>query len=565
MQTFQDYAYQRPVTADFRQQFENAIAQLRKETEPASLLAALKKIETLRADWDTMYNLCYIRHTVNTADEFYAAEKEFFSSNQPLYQELEAEFFRLLPDLPHQEVLRREFGDQLFIIAELMQKTFHPSIIDDLKEENKLTDEYIKLISQANIPFRGETYNLSGIGPFEKSDDRETRREAATAKWDFYAAHVAEIEGIYDRLVKLRAGMASKLGFDNFITMGYYRMLRSDYDHRAVARFRDQVTEHIVPVVQELIQRQATRLGVDKMHFYDEPVIFRNGNPKPSGSADEIVAAAGTMYDELSPETGEFFRFMEDRGLLDLTTKENKAPMGYCTFLSKYKSPFIFSNFNGTSDDIDVLTHEAGHAFQGYMSRPLEQLDYRWPTADAAEIHSMAMEFFAWPWMELFFGDDADKYRFGHMIRSLTFLPYGVLVDEFQHEVFSAPDMSPAERNAVWRRLEKKYLPHRSYDGNGFLDEGRFWQRQNHIFGLPFYYIDYALAQICALQFWVREGENRTEAWKDYLNICKVGGSRSFLSIVKLGGLMDPFGEGCVKTVAGKAMDWLRSIDDSRF
>jgi M3 family oligoendopeptidase len=256
---------------------------------------------------------------------------------------------------------------------------------------------------------------------------------------------------------------------------------------------------------------------------------------------------------------------MEERDLLDLNTKENKAPMGYCTYISQYKAPFIFSNFNGTSDDIDVLTHEAGHAFQVFMSRHLEQIDYKWPTADAAEIHSMSMEFFTWPWMDSFFGADADKYKFGHLSRSLSFLPYGVLVDEFQHGIYENPNMSISERNTLWRSLEEKYLPHRTYQDSTFLQEGRFWQRQNHIFGMPFYYIDYALAQICALQFGVRDQKDHNEAWEDYLKICKIGGSRSFLDIVKLGGLMNPFEDGCVETVAESAINWLNSIDDSKF
>ena len=283
------------------------------------------------------------------------------------------------------------------------------------------------------------------------------------------------------------------------------------------------------------------------------------------GTPDDILRGADTMYSELSKDTDRFFQFMRSNNLMDLVNRENKATGGYCTYIDGYKSPYIFSNFNGTSGDIDVLTHEAGHAFQVFLSRNKTITEYNWPTYEACEIHSMSMEFFTWKWMPLFFGEDADKYYFSHMSSALQFLPYGVAVDEFQHFVYENPTATPSVRNQKWREIEQKYLPHRQYDGNTFLENGGFWQKQNHIFASPFYYIDYTLAEICAFQFWKKDRENHQKAWTDYVRLCKAGGSMSFLKLVDLANLRSPFEDGCVESVVGDITNWLDSIDDSRF
>ena len=373
------------------------------------------------------------------------------------------------------------------------------------------------------------------------------------------------MERIFDDMVKTRHRIAQQLGFQNFVEVGYARMRRSDYTPAMVANFRRQVRELIVPLATELYERQRRRLGLETLKFYDEEYKFSSGNPKPIGTPDEVVSNAARMYHELSPETDQFFQKMQDTNLMDLVNRDDKLPGGYCTYLGKFEAPYIFSNFNGTSGDIDVLTHEVGHAFQVWSSSHFPFEEYHWPTNDAAEIHSMSMEFFTWPWMPLFFGADTQKYYFMHLAGAIQFLPYGVAVDEFQHLVYERPDMTPEERNAVWRSLEKTYLPHRDYDGNAYLEAGRFWQKQGHIYNSPFYYIDYALAQICAFQFWTKDQHDHTGAWQDYLRLCQAGGSRSFLGLVQLAGLRSPFDDGCVESVVGEIRRFLDGVDDSGF
>ena len=233
----------------------------------------------------------------------------------------------------------------------------------------------------------------------------------------------------------------------------------------------------------------------------------------------------------------------------------------FCTSFPKYDRPYIFSNFNGTDHDITVLTHEAGHAFQNYSSTHLPLVNYHWPTMEAAEIHSMSMEFFTWPWMKKFFKEDTEKFKYKHISGSLSFLPYGACVDHFQHWVYENPEATPKERKDKWLELESIYMPYRSYDEMVFIKDGGVWQGQLHIYQMPFYYIDYTLAQTCAFQFWIKNEKDSGSAWKDYLTLCRAGGSLSFVNLVKLSKLNSQFEDGCLEDVVKYVEQWLEDFD----
>lgn len=563
--TFDQYLYARPDTGALTASFDALLAEFEQAPSAAEQNRCLARLNALRQDFSSMYSLCAIRHTADTRDPFYEAENNFFDAELPAFEALNDRLYRSLLQSPFRAELEKTHGKHLFVLAELALKTFRPEILKDLQEENALSSDYTKLKAKAQLEFDGTSYNLSSFTPVEQSDDRDVRRRAAAAKWAFFEENAPVVEPLFDNLVKARHRIARTLGYDNFVPVGYARMRRSDYTPDMVANFRRQVRELVVPLASELYERQRRRLGLERLCYYDEEYQFASGNPKPTGTPDEIVANAARMYRELSPDTDVFFRHMLDARLMDLVNRDGKATGGYCTYIPQFEAPFIFSNFNGTSGDIDVLTHEAGHAFQVWSSRHFDFDEYLWPTSDAAEIHSMSMELFTWPWMPLFFGTSAEKYYFTHLGGAIRFLPYGVAVDEFQHIIYENPDLTPAERNTVWRNLEKTYLPHRDYDGNTFLENGGFWQKQNHIFNSPFYYIDYTLAQICAFQFWKKDRENHASAWADYLSLCRVGGSRSFLDLVRTANLRSPFDDGCVASVIGEIRRYLETVDDSTF
>jgi M3 family oligoendopeptidase len=559
---FEQFTYTRPNFEAVEKSFEAAIKKFNEANSVEEQNSVMKEINDIRNDLGTMFNLVYVRHSIDTNDEFYKNEQDIMDELEPQIDGLITKYYQALVNSKFRAELEEQWGKQLFALAEAQLKVFSPEVVPLMQQENKLSSEYTKLLASAKIMFEGEERTLAQLEPFTEAKDREMRKKATEARFGFLAEHEEELDRIYDDLVKVRTEIAQKLGYNNFVELAYYRMYRTDYNAEMVAKFRNQVKEYIVPIATKLKKRQQERIGVDALKFYDEGFNFVSGNAVPKGSPEWIIDNGQKMYDELSKETGEFFSFMRENNLMDLVAKKGKAGGGYCTFIENYKAPFIFSNFNGTSGDIDVLTHEAGHAFQVYSSRHYDIPEYYWPTYEAAEIHSMSMEFFTWPWMDLFFKEDTEKYKFAHLSSGLEFLPYGVSVDEFQHWVYENPSATPQERKQAWREIEKKYLPHRNYDGNVYLENGGFWQRQGHIYNSPFYYIDYTLAQICAFQFWKRSRENQAEAWADYLKLCQLGGSLPFTELVKEANLISPFEEGCVQSVVGEIENWLHSVDD---
>lgn len=565
MQKFSEIVYTRPDFEIFKAAYLQILEKLKAATDYESQKELIYKINTLSNDFDTAVNLVYIRHTIDTRDTFYDEEQSFFDNVLPELSLLTEKYYSAIVASAFRKELEEEFGSQLFTIADFKIKQTDERIVEDRKKENALSSQYSRLLASAKIDWDGEELNLSQLIPYKVSKDRAVRKRAADATFDFLGKNAAELDRIYDEMVHLRDGMAKKIGLNNFVELGYYQMMRSDYNAEMVSGYRKKVQELIVPLVEKLNQRQAKRIGVDTLKHYDDLFRFKTGNPEPKGTPEWIIENGKKMYAELSPETKDFFDFMTKFELMDLVTKKGKSTGGYCTFIANYGAPFIFSNFNGTSGDIDVLTHEAGHAFQVYSSKHFKVSEYYWPTSESAEIHSMSMEFFTWPWMELFFNEDTEKYKFQHLSGALHFLPYGVSVDEFQHRVYEKPNMTPAERKAVWREIEKKYKPSLDYDGNEYAELGGRWQQQAHIYEIPFYYIDYTLAQVCALQFWVRMQEDYQGAWKDYLKLCQAGGSMSFLKLVELAGLKSPFEDGTIEEVVAKVEAYLDNVDDSKF
>ena len=561
---FNDYKYERIDIDAVKKQFEELIGSFSKADSAEKQCEIMDKVINLRNHIDTMITLVSIRHSINTADDFYDKENDYCDEISPLLYGFTTDFYEALVTSKFRKELEDKYGKFLFDQAECSLKTFNEEVIPQLQEENKLSSKYDKLIASAKIPFDGEERTLSQMAPYTQSKDRNIRKDAAKKVAEFFSAHKNDFDEIYDKLVKVRTEIAHKLGFKNYVELAYARLRRLDYNAQDVAGYRKQVLENIVPLHSELRERQAKRLGIDKLRFYDEPIKFNSGNADPHGDPEWILNHGKTMYRELSKETDEFFTFMTENNLLDLLSKKGKNSGGYCTYIPDYKSPFIFANFNGNAHDVDVLTHEAGHAFQVYESRGYEVPEYLWPSYEACEIHSMSMEFLTWPWMGLYFENDEDKYKFIHLSEALLFIPYGVTVDEFQHWVYENPEATPEERRNKWLETEKKYLPTRDYGEIDELKEGIFWFRQGHIFGTPFYYIDYTLAQVCAFQFWIKSRENREKAWEEYLNLCRLGGSKPFFELMKAANLKNPFNEGTIASVIPKIREFLDSIDDMK-
>ena len=560
---FSEMPYERPELEAVKSQLSEFTARLKAASSYDEARAVFLEKEEADRHVETQRTLAQIRNSIDTRDEFYDGEMNFWNAAIPELEEYEQAWKLAMLGSPFRPDFEREYGGLMFLNTEIALKTFSPEIVPQLQKENDLTLEYQKLRASAQIPFEGKTYTLAQMGPFLTDPDDARRLAAWKASGQWNLDHEPEMSRIYDELTHLRDEMGRKLGYEGFTTLGYYRMGRNCYTKEDVEKFRAAVAKYLAPLADRVYRAQAERLGVPyPLSYADAALMFRSGNPRPQGTADDILAQGKMFYDELSPETSEFFRTMLDNELMDVLATEGKAGGGYCTSIPKYRTPFIFANFNGTQGDVEVVTHEAGHAFACWMNRDRVPSGYIWPGMEACEVHSMSMEFMAWPWAEGFFGPDTRKFLYSHLAGALTFIPYGTLVDHFQHEVYARPDMTPAQRHEVWKELMGVYTPWLRLDGEiPFFSDGYRWQSQSHIFEAPFYYIDYCLAQTVALEFWALLQKDRKLAWEKYMAYTRQGGSRTFTELLKNAGLDSPFEESCLRGVCQTAGDWLDRYD----
>lgn len=557
---FKDIQYTRPDCEAFQKLAEDNAEKIKNAVSYSEAKKVFLEFDKAESEFFDIGNIAYIRHTIDTSDEFYDKENEFLNEKTPEFMPSLLAFSNAVYDSRFKPDFVAEFGEQMFSEIELRRKSFSEKNIPLLQKEARLCNEYEKIIASADILFDGKHLNLYGIMSYFENSDRNVRHDAYKAYSKFYESNEENFERIWDELIKVRTEMGKNLGFENYIPLGYMNQGRTDYDEKDVAAFREQVREELVPFCAKLYEAQAKRIGVDKVKAYDEAYLFNDGNAVPVGDDDFLIEQAREMYHDMSKETGEFVDFMLGHDLLDVKNKPKKASTGYMMGLNSIKAPFVFSCFNHTTGDVQVLTHEFGHAFAGYMAMRNQPVStYYSESTDIAEIHSMSMEQFSYPYAEKFFGDKADKFRFSHLQEALTFVPFGVAVDEYQHIVYANPELTPEQRTAEWKKLEEKYMPWREYDDIDFFAKGGWWYHKIHIFLYPFYYINYTLTTMGAMEFKKKMHEDKESAWKDYLKLCKVGGSLGYKETLKYANLSLPFEKGSVKRAVSYAEDILLS------
>jgi len=552
--------YRRVTLEEVGSVMEDVISRVRNAKSADEILKAREDCLKMTLEFNTAASLSYMRYSINTVDAFYVAEKDYYDEIGPGVSNYMVDYASALLDSPFRAELEQALSPVLFRSMEVQRKAMSAAVIDDMVEENKLVSEYSQLMAGMEFEFRGERLPRAMLMKYAKDADRGTRRECYEVLGRGLEAHKAELDDIFDRMVKVRDRMAKKMGYVNFVELGYYRMGRLCYDQEKVKTFRENVLRDIVPVVARLRTENAKRLGIGDYHFYDDGVIIPGGDPKPCGK-EEIFAAAKEMYHAMGAETGAFIDLMLENDAFDVDARKNKWGGGYCTEFPKFKQPFILANFNGTAGDVDVVTHEAGHALNAYLIADNRfALELGCGGMETAETHSMSMEFFAWPYMEKFFGADAAKYKFMHALESFSFIPYGTMVDAFQHIVYEHPELTPDERDAEWLRLEEQFRPHISFEGMPYLDKGTRWQYQMHIYESPFYYIDYCLAQTAAFQFLLASREDYADAFARYLRLSKQGGEKVWTDLLKEAGFPSPFEPGALKELASRVEALLEEL-----
>lgn len=551
---FSSLSFPRPSEASLAEDF-GAVDRL---LDDGALAEALARFDRERRTFESWSALVYLRFSQDTTNPDHKTERDYADRIGPKATSQEVAIKKRVLSARFVTEARDILGEHVVALWRSDVTTFDSRIEAALEEESRLTSDYTALLASAQIEIEGQSVNLSGLAPWQEHPDRAIRHAAEQARWAFFAAHGAELDTLYDRLVGLRTEMARSLGFDTYTPLGYRRMRRVDYGPDDVAAFRREVATHVTPLVQALLEKRRTEMRWPELRYWDESFIDPKGNPKPAGDYDLLIARAQTMFDAMSGSLGPFFRTMTEGGYLDLKNRNGKAGGGFCTSFPDAGMPFIFANFNGTHGDINVFTHEMGHAYQNWRSRDLPTIDELWPTMEAAEINSMGLEFLTWPQMELMVEEGAaDRFRRMHLIGSLSFLPYGVCVDHFQHEIYAHPDMTPAERHATWLRLEKHYMPWRDYGDLAYPAHGGRWQAQGHIYRNPLYYIDYTLALCCAMQLWLQSRRNEPAAMQAYEQLCAQGGSAPFTTLIADAGLVSPFAPGVLANVTREAAAFL--------
>lgn len=527
--------------------FESAA---KKAASAKELIAAREHILTMMRDYSTAASLANCRFTLNTADEFYKVEMDYYDDASPLFSDLFTKYAEIMLDSPYRAEAEKLINPLIFKKAEYQKKSFDSVVTEEAKKENALVTEYSQFMSAMTFNYDGKEMPLSVLRGYLENSDREVRKKAAFAIGEGLAKHKEKLDSLYDELVKVRHKTARKMGYGSFTELGYYRMGRTDYSREMVEKFRENVKKYLVPCIAKLKKSIEKDLGLDKMMFYDNDIYFQGETPVPLGTPDDIFDNAQIMYDDMAQEIGDFFRAMRENEAFDVLARQNKWGGGYCTSFANFKQPFILANFNGTTGDIDVITHEFGHAFAAVnvYKHGDEELDVG--GMETAECHSMSMEFLCWKYMDKFFGKNADKYRKKHLLDALSFIPYGVIVDEFQHIVYDHPEYTPEQRNRAYLQLEKEYRPYMSFEGIPYLEEGTRWQYQMHIYESPFYYIDYCLAQTVAMGFLIKSREDYAGALKTYIAFNKKGGTVSFPELLKQADIPSPFDDEALKKLS---------------
>ena len=513
------------------------------------------------AEYNTASQLANIHYTCDTRDAYWKAEQDFFDANGPAVTNASVEISRAFLANPHVDALTKAFGTTCVAGMKNAVLGMDDRTVELQQQFNALVSKYQQVYGGALVELDGKQLTIPQLGPYKEDLDPAVRRAAYEAEAGYFDAHRAELDELYGQIVQNLNQQAKVLGYKDYSELSYVRMNRIGYGAKEIKAFRDQVANDVVPLLQKVMAMRAKRTGIEHPAFTDLPVMFKDGNPKPIPGYKARMDAARTMYHELSPETAEFIDFMQDNELFDVESRPGKMSGGYMTSLPSYKAPFIFANWNNTSGDVDVLTHECGHAFEGYVAErdPHVPADLECPGMESAEIHSMAMEFLTAPWHHLLFGKDTDKYALLHAEDSFVFLAYGCEVDEFQHIMYQNPDLTPDQRNAEWLKLEKKYRPWVDFDNLPFYGRGAGWQRQLHIYECPFYYIDYCLSTMAALQFFLLSLTDHKDAWERYLRLVRRAGLASYTELLETAGLKVPFEDGSIKGIAQQMTDWLEA------
>ena len=561
---FSEMRYVRPDADKMNSCFNDLADRIAAADSFAAYEALLAELDEAAADVSTMSTLAFIHGQLDMTNEFYKQENsacnDYFAKTNASYERAK----RALLDSPFADELEKKYGKLM------LQKLKGVTVTDDSetgldRREYELIKEYRELIDGCRTIFEGKICTQHELGEAKQSADDARRLAAWQASGACYASNAKRLDEIFDELVKLRTKKAHNAGYADYVDMAYVLRGRNCFDKHDIEKFRDAVVKYYVPIMVRFAHQQAVRLGKTyPLNFADDNMPFRAGLPKPICTKEQTLQTALQIWRGMSPEMAAFADYLETYQVYDTSTSQNKAGGGFVTDLPGFNSFFLFSHFSGTITDVNSITHEGGHAFAAYMNRGKHPSWYWMYTQEIAETHSQAMEYLFFPYEEHFFGEGADAYRYSHVLDSFAFIPYACLVDHFQQTVYEKPNMTPAERVELFKELHMRYTPWKKFGEIPFYGEGRQWQRQPHIYCHPFYFIDYCLSELVALQFFALQQEDPKEAVDKYIQFVKQGGTRTFVDLALNAGMENPLSEKGLRHCAGQITRWLDKVDVSK-
>jgi oligoendopeptidase F len=441
---------------------------------------------------------------------------------------------------------------------------FKPENVPLQVEEAKLEQQYQETMAAMVVTFDGKEQTLQQMGRYLEEPDRALRQQA----WEKIAARRLQdrekIEQIYDEMLKLRASIAQNAGLPSYREFAFRAKNRFDYTPKECEDFHQAVAELVVPLARKLQQRRKKLLGVSELRPWDLAVDVKNRQPlKPFSEVDVLVEKCRTIFNRIDPSLAADYDVLRQHKLLDLNSRKGKAPGGYQCSLEEARLPFIFMNAVGLHRDVETMLHEAGHAFHALAARDEPLLAYRSAPMEFCEVASMSMELLAAPHLSEFYSDaDAGRARRSHLENIILLLPWIATIDAFQHWIYTHPGHSRDERKAHWLSLQERFGGIESWTGH---EDARayMWHRQGHLFGSPFYYIEYGIAQLGALQLWLKSKKDVALAVASYRKALSLGGSRPLPELFKSARIKFDFGPKTVKPLVNAIKRELKELEEA--
>jgi oligoendopeptidase F len=498
----------------------------------------------------------YIAMTCATDDK--KAEKaylHFVEKIEPKLKPIGHELNIRLVECPHtQELNQKRYRVMLRSVRNHVE-LFRPENVPLETEVDKLAQQYQKIIGGMMVNFKGREYTFQQMGVFAQAPDRPTRKEAFNAGNERRMREVEKLDELYDRMLKLRNQMAKNAGFDNYRDYQFRRYDRFDYTPDDCFRYHEAVEKHCVPVGRKAIADRKKSLKLDTVRLWDT-ACDRFGRPPlhPFKTTKQLAEGCRKIFSKVDQRLGKQFQQMIDMGLLDLDSRKGKAPGGYQTTLSEVRLPFIFMNAVGLNHDVFTLLHEGGHAFHQFAARNEPLLGYRHSPMEFAEVASMSMEKLGAPYLEVFYTPgDAARARRNSLEGDIAIMPWIAIVDAFQHWIYTHPNHTSEERSEFFMQLSQRY--HSGVDWTGYEDSVRTrWQMQLHIFEYPFYYIEYGIALLGALQVWRNSRQDIKGAVDAYLQALSLGGTVTLPELFKSANTKFDFSEKTIKPLMGDVL-----------